>query len=136
MARKKMTTSGYENKKMNESVYEQRRVVMAMIYRAKRLLRASQGIEIPRVDVRITTPVNGEIACGKARMNDNIIWINERYINSRYLYQVVLHELCHTLWGIDHDKNNRLMHPNIDSKLTNAEAEILFLEYAKKYAKV
>ena len=131
-----MTTEGYVNKKMDADVYQQRRVVIDMIYRAKRLLRASQGIEIPRVDVRITTPVNGEIACGKARMQGNIIWINEKYIKSRYLYQIVLHELCHTLWGIEHDENNRLMHPNVDSKLKDSEAELLFIEYARKYHKV
>ena len=135
MPRKKMTTEGYQNKKMDSSVYAERRIVMDYIYKAKNLLRKN-GIEMPRVDIRITTPVNGEIACGKARMQGNIIWINERYIKSRYLYQVVLHELCHTLWGIDHDNDCLLMHPNVQSKLTSANAEKIFLKYAKKHSEV
>jgi hypothetical protein len=135
MARKKMTTSGFKNKKMNESVYAERRIVMDYIYKAKNLLRAN-GIQMNRVDVRVATRETGETAVGKARMRDNIIWMPSDYLRSRFTYQVVLHELCHALWGIEHNNDCPLMHPNVQYTLSNKEAEKIFLKYAKKHAEV
>ena len=128
------TTKGFKNKKMNESVYSERRIVIDLIYKAKKLLR-QQGIEIPRVDVRIAKREDGETAVGKARMHDNMVWMPDDYLKSRFTYQVVLHELCHALWGIEHDNKCKLMHPNVQVTLGNAKAEELFLAYAKKQAK-
>ena len=136
MRTKRMTTEGFKNKRMDENVYNERRIVINLIYKAKILLRASHGIEIPRVDVRIAKREDGEIAVGKARMCDNIIWMPEDYLKSRFTYQVVLHELCHALWGIEHDNKCKLMHPNVQVTLGDGEAEILFMQYAKKYARV
>lgn len=129
--RKSMTTKGFVNKKMNAAVYLERRTVIDLIYKAKNLLRAN-SIQMPRVDIRITEREKGMKACGVARMNGNIIWIPADYLNSKYLYQIVLHELCHALWGIGHSKRCKLMHPNIQSDLTNDVAEKLFLKYAIK----
>ena len=129
--RKKMTTKGFKNKKMNEDVYAERRIVMEYIYKAKNLLK-KHGIAMARVDVRIATREAGENAVGKARMRDNIIWMPSDYLRSRFTYQVVLHELCHALWGIEHNNDCLLMHPNVQYTLSNKKAEELFLEYAKK----
>ena len=130
-----MTTKGFKNKRMDESVYAERRIVMDYIYKAKNLLRAN-GIQMARVDVRVATRETGETAVGKARMRDNIIWMPSDYLRSRFTYQVVLHELCHALWGIEHDNNCLLMHPNVQYTLSNKEAEKIFLKYAKKHAEV
>ena len=135
MRTKKMTTEGFKNKKMNDSVYAERRILIDFIYKAKNLLRAN-GIQMERVDVRIATRENGETAVGKARMHDNIIWMPTDYLKSRFTYQVVLHELCHALWGIEHDNKCKLMHPNVQVTLGNAKAEQLFLAYAKKQTRV
>jgi len=130
MARKKYTTEGFKNKRMNDKTYAERRIVMEYIYKAKNLLRKN-GMQMPRVDVRIATREQGETAVGKARMRDNIIWMPEDYLKSRFTYQVVLHELCHALWGIEHNNDCPLMHPNVQITLSNSKAEELFLSYAK-----
>jgi predicted Zn-dependent protease len=123
---------GHTNKKMNESVYAERRQVIDLIYRAKNLLRAN-GIEMPRIDVRITSTTPDTNACGVAQMNGKYIWIPETTLKKAWLYQVVLHELCHAIWGIDHDKKCKLMHPAVQTDLTDVQAEQIFLNYAKKY---
>ena len=129
--RRNFSTNGHTNKRMNESVYKERRVVIDLIYKAKNLLRKND-IEMPRIDVRITERRANTTSCGVARMNGNLIWIPADSINKSYLYQIVLHELCHTIWGIDHDDNCKLMHPNVQLDLTDDMAEELFVQYAKK----
>lgn len=131
MARKNYKTKGFKNNRMNDKTYAERRIVMDFIYQAKKLLREN-GMDMARVDVRIATREDGETAVGKARMRDNIIWMPSDYLNSRFTYQVVLHELCHALWGIEHDNNCALMHPNVQVTLSNSKAEELFLSYAKR----
>lgn len=135
MRNSRTTTNGFINKRMDDGVYAQRRVVMDLLYRAKSLLKAN-GIEIPRVDIRITTREAGETACGKARMNANIIWIPADYLRAKYLYQIVLHELCHALWGVQHDLKCKLMHTNVQAELTDDMAEEIFVKYAKMHCKV
>lgn len=129
--RNRTTAKGFKNKRMDDKVYAERRIVMNHIYKAKNLLRKN-GMDMARVDVRIASREEGETAVGKARMRDNIIWMPEDYLNSRFTYQVVLHELCHALWGIEHDKKCKLMHPNVQVTLSNAKAEDAFLNYASK----
>lgn len=135
MSRTRTTTKGFKNKRMDANVYNERRIVIDLIYKAKILLRAAHRIEIPRVDVRITDRENDMTAVGMAKMNGKFIWIPADYLKSKYLYQVVLHELCHTLWGVEHSNDCKLMHPRVQTDLTNAQAEILFMAYAKKHAK-
>ncbi len=132
--RKDLNAKGFPNKKMNSDVYAERRVVIAMIYVAKSLLR-SHGIEIARVDVRITERETGRTALGMASIGGKSIWIPCDQLKMPYLYQVVLHELCHALWGIGHNKRCKLMHPNLQSDLTPEIAEQLFVRYAKKHSK-
>jgi hypothetical protein len=122
---------GHTNKKMNEGVYKQRREVIDLIYKAKRLLQ-SVGIEMPRIDVRITAVEPNVISIGVAQMNGNYIWIPEKSLGKSWLYQVVLHELCHAIWGIEHNTKCKLMHPSLQSDLTIETAEQLFITYAKK----
>jgi len=133
--RKDLNAKGLPNKKMNADVYKERRVVIDMIYRAKSLLRAN-GIDMPRVDVRITDREVGRTALGMASIGGKSIWIPCDQLKKSYLYQVVLHELCHALWGIGHDKRCKLMHPNLQSDLTPEIAEQLFVKYAVKSKKL
>jgi len=129
---KNFKAKGHTNKRMNEEVYAERRQVMDMIYRAKNLLRAN-GIVMPRIDVRITTMRKDTTTCGSARMGGNLIWIPDATLKQPYLYKVVLHELCHTIWNIEHDQNCKLMHTNVQLDYTDAEAEQIFVNYANTY---
>lgn len=141
MARKRNTDpnyKGFSNKRMNEVVYAERRQVMNHIYKAKNLLRAN-GIQMPRVEIRITEVDRHQTsAVGLARMNGFVIWIPadalKRFTEAQ-VYQIVLHELCHALWGIDHDTKCKLMHPSM-RKATVPTFEKIFLAYAKKHGRV
>ena len=128
--------NGFTNKKMNESVYLERRTVMNHIYTAKNLLKAN-GIELPRIDIRIVDADRSKVSSlGRARLGDNIVWIPSDVLTRypKHLYQIVLHELLHAVWSIGHDKRSKLMHPNLQMGLKTEEAEQIFLRYAKKYA--
>jgi hypothetical protein len=94
---------------MNNEVYALRRKVMDIIYEIKR------DVSIPRIDVRITT-CNREIL-GTARMKDNIIWIPEHTLkmDNNKIFHVVLHEIAHAVWGIEHDEGCPLMASTISS---------------------
>jgi hypothetical protein len=127
------TPKGHTNKKMDSAVYAERRQVMDCIYRAKFLLR-KHNIQMPRIDIRITSTTPDINACGVAQMRGRYIWIPDSSLKESYLYQVVLHELCHTIWGIGHDKKCLLMHPNVQLNLTDEHAELIFVSYAMEYS--
>lgn len=85
-----------------------------------------------RVDVRITDCHREEVL-GTARMNDKIIWIPAKTLNSPYLREVVYHELCHALWGIEHNNDCPLMGPAVAKKaLTKKECQVIFKKYAQR----
>jgi|JFJP01.1.fsa_nt_gi hypothetical protein len=125
---------GHTNKRMDNSVYAERRQVIDLIYKAKNLLRAN-GFEMPRIDIRITTKDMDVSAIGVAQMKGNYIWIPDTSLGKSYLYQIVLHELCHAIWGVEHNLKCKLMHTHLQSDLTDSLAESLFIGYAKKYQK-
>jgi len=136
--RSNRTKSGadFKNKRMNEGVYAERRVIIDLIYKAKNLLR-SKGIQLPRIDVRIVDADRSKTtSIGRARMRDNIIWIPADSLKkySKQQYQIVLHELCHAVWGIEHDLKCKLMHTNLQMDLTDSKAESIFLSYATKHS--
>jgi hypothetical protein len=133
MTKNKNTKSDFKNKRMNESVYAERRVIIDLIYRVKNLLR-TKGIQLPRIDVRIVDADRSKTtSIGRARMRDNIIWIPADSLvkYSKQQYQIVLHELLHAVWGVEHDQKCLLMHTNLQ-ELTDSKAENIFLEYAIK----
>lgn len=122
-----------KNLKMSPEVYALRSQVMGHVYEAKNLLR-SQGIQMDRVDVRITDD-SGNGALGMARLNDRIIWISLSSLKrwKAHLRVVVFHELVHTLTGFEHDDNCRLMCPCVKIRpLSEQETDKLFLKYFTK----
>jgi len=137
MRKDKRSYNGFTNKRMNKAVYAERREIMKHIYNAKTLLR-SVSINMPRIDIRIVEADKTKVtALGLARMRDNIIWIPSDALKyKKHIYQIVLHELLHAIWGIDHDLNCKLMHTNLQTDLTKKEAERIFLKYAKKCNKL
>ena len=121
------------NLKMSSEVYTLRREVMNHLYEAKNLLRTN-GIEIPRVDVRITENEKPN-TLGMARLNGNIIWISLASLNQwkAHLRDVVYHELVHAVTGFKHDDNCPLMCPCVNMiPLTKMQADSLLLKYFQK----
>ena len=122
------------NLKMSNEVYVLRREVMNHLYEAKNTLRAN-GIEMPRVDVRVTDNEGDNNAIGMARLNGNIIWISLSSLKTWkiHLRTVVYHELVHAVTGFGHDDNCKLMCPCVNIKpLSKEEADTLLLKYFKK----
>ena len=113
------------NKRMNNQVYQLKRDVINIIYDLKRY------VNLPRITVRITD--NQDNLLGRARMNDNVIWIPENTFNSKYLYQVVLHEILHAVYGIEHNENCELMSAYVTKQLSKQKSLDIFLGYCKKY---
>ena len=124
-----------KNLKMNDEVYALRREVMNYVYEAKNLLRGI-GVDMPRVDVRITdnTGSYGQ-AAGMGGMQRNIIWISTMCLNkwNKHVKQVVFHELLHALEGIMHDESCPLMKSHFDHKPLSEKVLVEnFLKYFKK----
>jgi hypothetical protein len=82
----------------SEDYFDKRRQVMNIIYKARRIYRNA-----PRVEVKIMTKQGG-----LGWMNKNIIAIGED-VADNVLVHVVLHELCHAWFGLEHDEKCPLM---------------------------
>lgn len=126
---RKNTSNPYTtNRKMNDETYKLRREVMKHIYEAKKLIGAS----FPRVDVRIADANSGESALGVARTGDNIIWITPVAIGEYDLRAVVYHEICHTVYCLDHNEDCPLMKSKISrgQKFTKAKLDKILKSYA------
>ena len=117
-----------KNKKMNTATFELRKEVMKMIYEAKQIVGT-----MPRITVRITE--NNGTTLGVAAMKGNTIWIPERTVSGdrkRFLREVVYHELCHALWGIEHDDNCPLMSSVIGQRPLDRDlVQTIFKQYAQ-----
>jgi len=82
----------------SEGYFDKRRQVMDIIYKARRIYTNA-----PRVEVKIITSEGG-----LAWLGQNIIAIGED-VATEALTHVVLHELCHTWFRLEHDDNCQLM---------------------------
>jgi len=132
--RKNMTTAYGTNLKMNDETYKLRREVIEIIYQAKNLCR-SNGIDLPRIDVRIAD-MSQSRALGVGRLRNNIIWISTKALTTykAHLRDVVYHEIIHAVTGFGHDNKCPLMAPCIEIKpLTDDVANKLFIHYMKNH---
>lgn len=82
----------------SDNYFDKRRKVMDIVYKARRIYKNA-----PRVEVKIMTKQGG-----LGWMNKNIIAIGED-IADEALTHVVLHELCHAWFGLEHDERCPLM---------------------------
>ena len=122
-----MNTTEIKNFKMNDEVYLLRRRVIDILYQAKDF-----NIKLPRVNVRIGKPTeNNENVLGVGG-NKNI-WITEKAINKgyQYLLHVVLHELCHAVYNLNHNEKCKLMASVLDKPCGITEAWKIFKKYSK-----
>lgn len=119
--------------KMDNRVYQLRKDAIKIIYEVKAKLK-KLGIDFPRIEVRIATPKTRlNKVVGQAMLKRNHIWISEK-LNEKEKYQVVLHELAHAAYGIEHNENCKLM-STATNDISNKEAMRLFVEYAKELNK-
>ena len=120
--KKNKTAKNFTNFKMNGDVYKLRRQVLNIIYEVKNM-----GLNIPWIDVRIGEDKNCQIL-GKAKLKGNIIWITPQAINEgeNHLRHVVLHELIHTIFGINHNEKCHLM-KSVQPKIIQGKDKLLQL---------
>jgi hypothetical protein len=88
-----------KNLEMNPKTYQLRRKVINIIYDLKKIK------DMPRINVRITKEHTEEPnVLGCARRGEYIVWIPEKTINmsDEDLYWVVLHEIGHAVYGLQH----------------------------------
>jgi len=115
-------TKDFRNFKMNNEVYKIRRQVIDIIYQANKINR------LPRIDVRVGQARHNIL--GIASMGDCIIWIDVDKSADKLL-QVVLHEICHAVWSIEHDDNCPLMSP-VARPISDKQAWDCFKKYSKE----
>ena len=117
----------FTNYKMDNRVYQLRRIVMNMIYEVKNEIKS-----LPRIDVRI-----GEHKCnrilGVAALKQCIVWITEDAINQGEdkLRNTVYHEIVHAVTGFGHDESCPLMESKQNHILNKQEC----MQALKKYIK-
>lgn len=123
-----MKTKEIKNFDMNDSTYKMRRQVIDILYTAR-----DKGIYLPRINVRVGESTHNYPHVLGVGGNLNI-WITEKAINrnSSYLLHVVLHELCHAVFNLNHDENCPLMASVLDKPCTNSQAWEIFKSYYNK----
>jgi len=121
-----------DNKQMNNDTYALRRKVMNIVYEANNMIEG----KLPRVQVRITEDGTGrqENALGVATVGRKEIWIADQSfkLSNNDLRHVVLHELCHALFGTRHSNSCPLMSPKLSYSVGIELQNDTFKKYAKK----
>jgi len=111
---------------MDDGVYALRRKVIEIIYEANARLRAAGLQRLPRQEIRIVDGGCSHIL-GYAWMGGNIVHIPKATCSKRGLTKTVLHELLHSVFGLEHTESCRLMSKYHDHALTDEAAWELFL---------
>lgn len=111
--RKEKTYYGTTMLKMDDDLYLLRRKVIDVIYQIK-----DRFPKIPRQTIRIVeSGVRSDISvCAYAGLSQNYIHVTKRWANIEcYLYELIAHELVHSVTGFEHDDNCLLMSPRLNS---------------------
>lgn len=137
---KKHKIDGYKgmyNKKMNDNTYKERRIIMNHLYTLKNHVK-KQGMDIPRINVRISERTEQNTPLGVGRHIDCTIWIPINYFQDnkleKHLLFVTAHEILHAAYNVPHNNKCKLMCPKLNTKISNAEVLRIFSEYVKKYS--
>lgn len=120
-----MKKTKFENDKMSDSTYKEKRQVMKIIYNAKKY-----SPSLPRIEVKIGKAKGNYLGFG--RLGENQIWIDVKKINKSQLVQVVLHEILHAVFATPHKDTCKLMAPTVQ-KITEKKAWEIFRQYIDKY---
>ena len=140
-------THGLKVSDMNDNTYKLRRNVMNYVYEAKNLLK-KEGIDLPRVTVRIVEPT-GTLSdflkkdatkyqpLGIARMGNHDIYIPNysALSDALKLKYIVFHEILHAIYNIPHTNANNtfLMGATLKSGHTSEEIDKDFVKLVHKY---
>ena len=113
------------NLKICKDTYALRREAMDYVYEAGELC------ELPFITVRITEESRrNPSVLGRARYNENIIWIPEKTIEEDWdLRSVVYHEILHTVFHVEHIEGDPLMGAVYQKPLSKREAQRLFKKH-------
>jgi ribulose-5-phosphate 4-epimerase/fuculose-1-phosphate aldolase len=107
----------------SDNYFDKRRQVMDIIYKARRIYTNA-----PRVEVKIMNKDGG-----LGWFNHTAIAIGED-VASEVLVHVVLHELCHTWFKLEHDEKCPLMKPHYNGTELAEKAWARFEELVKENA--
>jgi hypothetical protein len=128
---------GQRVKRMDRALYREcRRPVIDIIRMAKRWLQ-NEGLDLPRIEVRITEQ-DRHLINGSAYLNRCVIFITEDAIkrnDSDRLVRTVLHEVVHAVTGFEHDDDCPLMSPVSSAYdcLSPDELKPTFIKYIRGY---
>lgn len=88
-----------KNKRMTPEVFEFRTRIMRIIYQCRKL------VDLPRITVRIAESKDQILGVGW--LGENVIWISEDLMGmpTDVLRHVVVHEIGHAVFGLEHDSN-------------------------------
>jgi len=111
----------------DDATFAKRRKVINIVREASKIL----GERLPRIEVRITEHEEQGVL-GVASLKGCVINICDQSFSKSELAlrHIVLHEICHTVFGTVHDDKCPLMAPFI-SKTTKAQQDKAFLKHAK-----
>ena len=129
MRLKNRTAFNAEMLKMNEQTYNLRRKVINILYELK-----SEGYRLPRIQVRI---VKNADAMAYAYNGQNIIHVDEYWINYSNLKLLVMHEVGHAVFGLEKIDGCDLMDCNRNWDKIGDTAETVaptFKKYYTEYA--
>jgi len=126
------TKTDYTNLEMNANTFSKRREIMGFVYEAKNLLK-NKGVQIPRIEIRITAGAECSDALGIAALDTKKIWIPERLFDGtwepKHKRHVVFHEMVHTLTGNGHDEKCFLMSKALKASTSQDKVHKAFLKY-------
>lgn len=108
----------------HDSFRAERGRVMEIIYHLKRF------VNLPRLEVKIAKRDEFTNVLGLGFFNRNAIIVPEG-LNDYDLYYVVLHEVCHASFGIDHNENCLLMGETIQRNASKEDLLKAFISYSK-----
>lgn len=124
---RKHQLDGNTNLINNDETFAKRRKVISIVREASAIL----GKRLPRVEVRITEHEEKSVL-GTALLKGCVINIcdDSFSLSDLNLRHIVLHEICHAVFGTQHDSNCPLMSPCITDS-TRAQQDKAFLKHAK-----
>lgn len=125
---KKTNRVGRTNLEMNDKTYALRRMVMGLVYEAKKLYP-----EMPRIEVRIVEKVGNVLGTANLNAKTKHISIMHDTVTDNYdvLRHVVFHELVHTVFNARHDESCPLMKAYVSIPCTKSEVHAIYKKYAK-----
>jgi hypothetical protein len=134
---KRQGAKGFNVVKMDDEIYKLRRNVINVIYEIKDMFPSipRQVVRIVERDMTEDTHDGWHLACGYAGLGANYIHITKKWSQiDRYIYELVAHELVHSIVAFGHDDKCPLMSPCLGAKpMSKADVNKRLEYYLSKY---